>query len=533
MSGLYSAWKATYLSLIEDPSIPQSLQWSILALILLFCLVVRLITIDVPPLDRTMWKEIDYIEISKNYVKNDFNFFKPEITWPAEPSRVTAMELPLVPFAAAILYKLFGYNVFTVRFIPMICWLMLVVYVFLLARREFGPIVGLGAAMASAIMPLYHEFRNILFSEPFVIASSVATIYYFANWIDFGRKRDWILAVVAFSLAVALKLTPLYLLLPLLWAAFRKYRFEFGNYRGFAGLVFLSLLLPIVWYLYAYYLTLNSIDVFGIFGGHDKMQTLTMLADNNWWLTMMIRLRWEILGGKFGILLFALGLMATTFVRRGGLIYTYLIAVVCFMIIVAEGHLDAPYRQLTFVPPLSVFIGLGAMAFSLLPLHLMSRNHSKITTGKPIWQRLSIITFVGLSLISSMIFYNQEKIFHGNIDGARHPQHWKLAQEVRKYTNPGDKLIAIREYTCHKGGNDLSPVIYYYTGLQGWTLQSGFWTLTNVESLIAKGANLLVVTGMCKDQEVQPFIDQIRKHYWVLYENKNPGLLILDLKRPL
>ena len=34
------------------------------------------------------------IEISKNYVKNDFNFFKPEITWPAEPPRVTAMELP-------------------------------------------------------------------------------------------------------------------------------------------------------------------------------------------------------------------------------------------------------------------------------------------------------------------------------------------------------------------------------------------------------------------------------------------------------
>ena len=166
MSGLYSAWKTTYLSLMEDRSLPASLQWTVLALILIGCLAVRLITIDVPPLDRTKWKEIDYIEISKNYVKNDFNFFKPEITWPAEPPRVTAMELPVVPFAAAILYKIFGYNVFTVRLIPLAFWLVLVVYVFLLARRELGPLVGLAAAMAAAIMPLYHEFRNILFSEP-------------------------------------------------------------------------------------------------------------------------------------------------------------------------------------------------------------------------------------------------------------------------------------------------------------------------------------------------------------------------------
>ena len=79
----------------------------------------RLMTINVPSLEWTSWKEIDYLTISQNYWQNGFNFLQPEVTWPAEPPRVTEMELPLVPYISAILYQVFGYGSLTARAITL------------------------------------------------------------------------------------------------------------------------------------------------------------------------------------------------------------------------------------------------------------------------------------------------------------------------------------------------------------------------------------------------------------------------------
>jgi 4-amino-4-deoxy-L-arabinose transferase-like glycosyltransferase len=362
MKNFYQSWKAHCFSLMDDQALSTRAQYAALALILLGCLIIRLMIIDVPSLERTMWKEIDYIEISKNYTKNGYNFFKPEISWPAEPPRTTAMELPLIPYVASLLYVVFGFNVYTVRFLTLCAFLLTTFYVFHLGKRELGPLVGLGAALAAAIMPLYHDFRHILFSDPWVIALSVMAVFHWAQWVDFRLKKDWLLAMAAFSLAVALKLTPLYMLLPLSWISFRKYMFDFKRYSEFALMVACALVLPLFWYAYAYYLTKTSIDVFGIFGGHDKMQTLTMLSDATWYEEMFQRLRWEILGGKPGILLCMAGVCSALLLRKGWLFFFYLAAIGAFFAIVAEGQIDAPYRQLTIIPPFAILIGLGAVA---------------------------------------------------------------------------------------------------------------------------------------------------------------------------
>ena len=256
---------------------------------MLSCIFVRLLAIQFPALDRTAWKEIDYIAVSENYWKHGFNFFLPEITWPAEPPRFTAMELPIVPFAASLLYPLFGLNAFSVRMATLIAFLLMSFYVFKLGRRELGPTVGLLAALASSIPPLFQIFGSILYSEPLMMAVEVITLFHFAEWIDFGRRRDWILSALSFSIAIALKITPLYLLLPLVWLVFRKHKFNVTAHAKFSLFVLAALVLPILWYAYAYHLANTSLDVFGVLGGigpsrgHDKLQTLSMLSDANWY----------------------------------------------------------------------------------------------------------------------------------------------------------------------------------------------------------------------------------------------------------
>ena len=71
---------------------------------------------------------------------------------------------------------------------------------------------------------------------------------------------------------------------------------------------------------------------------------------------------WVVCGGEIGLVLFAAGIAVAGWLRRGGLFFAYLVAVGAFFVIVAEGNLDAPYRQLTSIPPLSAFVALGALA---------------------------------------------------------------------------------------------------------------------------------------------------------------------------
>src|SRR5205807_8102682 len=125
------------------------------------------------------------------------------------------------------------------------------------------PVLGLASAMAAALMPIHHPFGRILFSEPLSIALSVGTLYHFAQWTDTRKPKDGLFAFVCFTLAVALKLEPLFLLLPLSWLWYRRHGLRIGAYGPVAVFVGLALILPAAWYLYAFHLSRTSIEVLG------------------------------------------------------------------------------------------------------------------------------------------------------------------------------------------------------------------------------------------------------------------------------
>ncbi|CAB5115230.1 hypothetical protein D3OALGB2SA_2638 [Olavius algarvensis associated proteobacterium Delta 3] len=529
MKKLYREWLSVSTKYITDEPFSIKFQYSCLSIILLFTLAIRLVSIDIPALDRTMWKEIDYITISTNYLQNGFNFFQPEITWPAEPPRITAMELPLVPYMAAIFYALFGFNSLTVRLIPLLSFLLMAIYIFRLAKREMNSMVGLIAALAASVFPLYHQFGNILFSEPIVIAMSVMAIFHFAQWMDTGQKKDVVIAVFAFSMAVSLKLTPLYMLLPLTWLAYRKYGLNLKSYFKLLAPLTLSLLLPIVWYSYAYFLTFNSIDVFGIFQGHDKMQTFTYLTRSFWYKKMFYRIAQGVLGGNLGFLLFVIGFMSGfACLKRTGLFYIYAMMIAIFFAIVAEGQIDAPYRQLTSIPFLAVFVSLGIIAlFSVYQSMLQLVNSSAAEQHSYLSKKQLLLSF-GIVLL--ILVFNYKAILHADPLEPSHKEEWRMAHEIKKIASDNAKIIALGAYTIHKGGNDLSPVLYYYTGLRGWTLQENEWQQETVERYIQKGASLLAAPlDRPREPGLKPFVQSLQKRYAVLYKNTEKNQILLDL----
>lgn len=334
----------------------------IIGILILLVLGVRIAFMHVPSLEWTAWKEIDYLYISKGFASSGFNFFAPSVGWPAEPPRVTEMEFPLVPYAAAILYKIFGYSVYSARAVTAFAFLLLMVFVFRLVNREVGTFTALVAAFASGVLPLFHPFGKILFTEPLMIAMSVVSLFYLAEWMEGRRRTDAVLAVFSLSLTFALKIETLYLLLPVSWIIARSARFKPKEYLVPGMLVGISLILPLLWYSYAFYLESVGAHVFGIFRGHNKMQTLKMLTEYLWYREMALRVIFDIFGGVLGTLLFLAGLIVSIVTRKGGLFFFYLASIGCYFVLVAEGNIDAPYRQLTLVPAASFYIAFGAQS---------------------------------------------------------------------------------------------------------------------------------------------------------------------------
>lgn len=525
MKSLKERFDAVYTQFQSQAVLTSRNTYLILSLIVLGVLAIRLIRIGTPSLEWAPWKEIDYLTISKNYWQNGFNFLKPEVTWPAEPPRVTEMELPLVPYGTAIFYQLFGYGAFAARLVPLLSYLVMAIYVFKLAKRELGEYAGLLAGMAAGLMPLYHPFSNTLFTEPSMIAMSVVSIYYMAEWVEHQHRRDQILTLISLSLTFSLKLESLYLLLPLSWIAFRQYRFQLKKYFGFVLLIAASFILPVIWYSYAYYLENTGAHLFGIFKGHNKSQIVTMLTDFRWYRTMAGRIINGIFGGVYGSALFLLGLGLAVLYRRGGLIFAYLASVCIYFVLVAEGNVDAPYRQLPLIPSAAIFVALGAQALIVA----LSSAWKFISTKRTL---LLALPFV-LTLFIPVPKLNE--VFAPDMPA--HADRWQFAEEIKKYSDENSKLVVLGEYSKHVGGYDLSPVLYYYSGLQGWTLKPEQWTVDYVESLRQKGATHFAVIlpygypydfVYLPEESYDAFVSEMRARYPVLYEYQDQ--LLLDLR---
>ena len=532
MDRLRKSWGLAAAQMETVTSLSPKTVRAILSVIVIGIAIFRLMTISTPSLEWTSWKEIDYLTISQNYWENGLNFLQPEVTWPAEPPRVTEMELPLVPYTSALLYQIFGYGPLSARAVTLFASLLLMVYVYKLARREFNPFLGLLAALAAGVLPLYHPFSRLLFTEPLMIAMSVVSIYYLAEWVDNQNRRNWILVVLSLSLTFSLKLETLYLLLPLTWIVFRKYQWKVGQYWRYILLILISLILPVIWYSYAYYLETTGAHLFGIFKGHNKSQFSTLLLDLRWYRTMAGRVINGILGGIYGFGLFAVGLLAMLWRRKGSLFFAYFLAVAIYFGLIAEGQIDAPYRQLPIIPAMSVFVAFGVQTVTISIMAFIDMVRSSPTTSKSI----SLLTISASFLLVLLIpFQRLDEVL--TTDLPAHADRWELAQEIKKTADANSKLVVVGEYSKHVGGYDLSPALFYYSDLQGWSLTADKWNPSYIDELRGKGATHLVFIlpyGYPYDfiylpeVPVEPFIQEMKLNYPVLYENQDQ--LVLDLR---
>src|SRR5207237_2245429 len=115
---------------------------------------VRLICIDQPYLDNWSWRQSDVAAIARNYFQGGFHFAHPQIDWAGDESGYVGTEFPILPFLAAICYKIFGIHEWVGRVQALILFAVSLPFFLLLVRKIFGEIAATWALFFYGFAPV-------------------------------------------------------------------------------------------------------------------------------------------------------------------------------------------------------------------------------------------------------------------------------------------------------------------------------------------------------------------------------------------
>jgi hypothetical protein len=180
-----------------------------LGAVVLLGLVLRLRGIHDPILDHPGWRQGDTAAIARNFATLDLNPFHPQTDYDGPPPNYVELELQIVPFLAALLYKVFGVHEVFGRLISIGFSLGTIVVAGAFARWMFASrLAGVTAAIAFAIYPGTVYYGRTFMPDTTMTFFLTAAVFAAARWIYDDRAATVTLSLSKgggrFGLAAAL-----------------------------------------------------------------------------------------------------------------------------------------------------------------------------------------------------------------------------------------------------------------------------------------------------------------------------------------
>lgn len=476
-------------------------------IILIFALLVRLIHINFPVSGWHEWRQADTAAIAKNYYENGFDILNPEIDWGGVNNHVES-EFQLYPFVVSLLYYLFGFTEIWGRLVSILCSLFTVFGLYLLTKSIINKKTALWSAFIYAILPLNIYFARVMMPEATMMMAIVFGIYFFYKWIEYDRTQYLILSCLFTTIAVLLKIPTLYIGLPLLYLAYQKYRLKtFLNWKLILYTLAV-LVLTALWYYHAHQLYENGGRTFQIWEfGSDKWGNFKL------WITPGFY--YDIIYGSLiqrhltypGFIICLIGFFIKRENKYEKLFDVWVISLLIYVLIVAQGNRQHDYYQLPIILPLVVFIGKVFGKY----LTEVRINFIKYKTR----YSLLIISLI-LILFFSFRFVNglmkMENLYL---------PYFTIAKEVKKVSGKNDLIITL----C-----DGNPIYLYTADRKGWISAREQFDNEYLEQRIKEGAKLFTGEKRWIESDKSKFLfAQVLQKYSVI-ENNNEYFLI-DLRK--
>ncbi|MFM7199402.1 MAG: ArnT family glycosyltransferase [Myxococcota bacterium] len=506
-------------------------------LVLLSALLIRLPGLTAPYVERFVWRSIDNAAIARNFWQVSMNLLYPRVDW-AGPEGYVETDLPLLMWVAGWLYSLLGQeDAWVGRGLTLLCFMLALGLFACLAHAWVG---RRGACVATgflAFTPTSIFFSRLFQQDALMLAAQMGALLCAWHWLSPAEHathntsqppspRSWLWGsgvMGCLALGALVKPTALLIGLPIAELAFYRNGWRAVLQLPLYGVAAGALLLPLSWYLHAQQTYLTYGFTFGIFGGgHDKFQWCRFLSQREWYRELIKRFfTWHLTTP--GVLLCLLGLLALVRWRSPArvILLSWMLTMLLFIPLVAEGNYDMLYYQWVSIPPLAMLVGVLFRAESVRePEAYPVRSNTGL-------RRLQLFG-MGLLLLVPLHAYLVVRPAYEVHQG----KNLALAEAIKTHVPPGALLVDALAYDWHNpGGYNFEPMQFYYSGHKGWGMVEEDLTLTGVEVFRAKGAQFLVSWRTQALQEKASFWIPLTGHYPLILDTAEA--VIVDLRQPL
>lgn len=502
----------------------KTISWLLIMIIFLGTLI-RTVNLNQPLLEGSSTRQIHTAMIARNFYQRSFKLFYPQIEGSGDEPDYLMQEFYIIPFIVAICYWFMGgVHEWVLRLLSVFSYIIAAIMLYKLAKYYFSKQVGMISVLCFTISPISVYLGRAVHPEMLMIFFDITTIYAFSRWIFQGKNIYGLWAILSFVFAVLLKVPNLYLLLPLLFILFIRYRW--GLFRQWQLWIFLGVsLIPI-----------------GLFNFHQHLVRTALPNPNmdNFKLKVIIDSLRVFLGNKYfyktvyehlisytftpiGFTLFILGLMLKPENKRSWLFHIWILSIVIFFLLMPAQSRQG-YYQMHLLPAACIII--AGLIFKFYNSQFFKVSFLK----KRIFTTLFLSLILLIVLRYTYAFYEVPKNFRHVVE---------TGQAIDRLTEKDALVIASIE-----GGGDL----LYYANRRGWafmihgeekrkqeiaqgedTRDKIYDPIVLLELFRSKGADYFASASMEEFFGHEEFSRHMFENYRVI--EQMPHYIIFDLKK--
>jgi hypothetical protein len=469
-------------------------------------LVLRLKGLHSPLLDHPGWRQGDTAAIARNFALLRYNIFFPQTEYNGAPPNYVELELQIVPFLAATLYKIFGIHEVFGRLIAIAFGVATIAVAGFFARWIFGSaLAGIVAMALYAIFPGAIYYARTFQPDVAMVFFLTAALYAWSRWIVDEDARSWTgagAACVLLALAFLAKQVALIALIPIVALIVAR----FG--RGALGrplllvalggsIVPLALYQPYVashaeWHWASGIMRLHVLPSLG--RAFTSVHGFIHQAAGFWRAERMLA---TTVLGPVGLILGYAGFIPAPRSKADPILWGWLGAGFVYMFVVLPvepvDYYLAPLMPLAAVTGAAAVLRLTALAGAA-----RERQRTAAAIAVAAWL---VTLFINLRLIAPYYVW-------------RHDVYTRALALDRAL--PPDALIVMGHY---------DPSIMYYIRRKGWMEDPYLWTPFDEESAIRKGSRFFIAVEpkrLAKNVELSHWLERFPlldpKAKWPVYE---------------
>ena len=427
-----------------------------------------------PLLDHPGWRQGDTAAIARNFARLDLNPLHPQADYDGPPPNYVELELQIVPFLAASLYKIFGVHEIFGRLLSVAFSIATVGAIGLFARSLLGsPLAGLAAALAFAIMPGSIYYGRTFMPDTAMVFFLTIALDRCARWLiaePEGDLRALVAAALLTAAAILAKPVAAIALVPILAMMIARHGLRRMVARRQTWLFLAIAFAPYV--LYDTYVAriaewhwASGITREHVIPSLEAALGSPQALGAKWRLFVhALGLIGEMMLGRAETVLTVVAVFVPTVRRARPLLFGWLAAGLLYVFVVMTVE-PVDYYGYPLLPMSALWIGaLVARLATLLPDRKPIRG---LAAACALGGALLVLD-ANRAVVAGYYFWN--------------PTVWSTARGLDRRLAP-DALIVM---------GHLDPSILYYINRKGWEEDAALWTPFDEQSAIRKGARYFV-----------------------------------------